>query len=214
MDYRSNRTTSADQADSSSSPSTSHGPSSSSYYNNLLDPNHRSTDLGFYNTDSNNRDTMKLETSTASSSSSNTNGHSLLDSQGSMMDNKGATLQAPTSSAFHTLDGSTSFHHPQPLYMETRDDYQSTHNHSLYLDDPSKGNHNDMNNNMMPYPDRRDTLSRNGLVQRHHPYAKLSNDSTWSALKKHTSSSRLGSRPLTKEIDDLSVKTESDHRPW
>jgi hypothetical protein len=101
-----------------------------------------------------------------------------------------------------------------------RDDYPSV---PLYLDNPVKGMA-DSSAPLMNYSDhsssssRREVMTpRNGMIQRHHPYAntpKLSNDPNFSTLKKPSTSRFGGPRFLAKEIDDLSVKTDADHRPW
>lgn len=241
MDYRSEDGL-AHQVPPSSPPPTSHGPSSSSsYYNDLLDSNHRSNDMTFYNSNTTETsskgkfDGAKEEHTVWPISShlvgseklgpapiSHPHHSSLLDDHNSLLDGKRPTGAALQSSAFQSLD-TTAFHHPQPVYMDSntgRDGYPSV---PLYLDTPVKGMAAS-SSSMVNYSDhsssssRREVMNpRNGMIQRHHPYAnapKLSNDPNFSTLKKPSTSRLGGSRFLTKEIDDPSVKTDADHRPW
>ncbi|CAO3587699.1 unnamed protein product [Absidia cylindrospora] len=303
MDYRSGATTSDSLTDqgNSSSPSASHG---TPYYNDLLNPNHRpNDDVAFYDP-STNSNRVSSPTSTTNNGSStllddNHDPTPLVDST------KRSPDSLPPSSAFQSLD-STSFHHPQSLYMGTvstssssttnsRDPYLPSplnhhhqHQQQLYLPNPASNsilnnilpshfspstsdnattNHNSEDSapnnvasivngnsspgNINPPPSsRRDSLlmnhySRNG-TQRHHPYANIATTTTTTTtppklstlqdypslphlyspshsgsaqLKKSSNSRQLQyspSRPLVKEVNDLSIKPESDHssRPW
>ncbi|KAI8098525.1 uncharacterized protein BX664DRAFT_318939 [Halteromyces radiatus] len=198
MDYRSGGSTSdglTDQLNSTSS--TSHG-SASSYYNDLLDTNHRANDLAIYDTSNNNSGREPNKMMTCTSSSPRPTSHSLLaNSESSILldtsKRSNSGLQSP--SAFQALDTTnttTTFHHPQPIYMDpantsssSRDHYhQQFHLSSSHIN-PNNNNSNSILNDLSSpnitssstneLGTRRDNLVmnhhlRNG-TQRHHPYA-------------------------------------------